>query len=659
MRKSIGKKKNQLKFILFIVGIILSVVALWYIFFGPIPVYDRGASSIDDLVAYAKSIDEFVPMENKDFLKPSYERYYSKKFSEGFIANMQARLRGLSIYMRLSKPPAFSFGLLKNQLEVLATQRSAAGFKGNCVQKIRVDAQSQIIIFGVLQGAYHSLTRSLVKLHELGKITKNFKLTDPNITMVFLGNVINRSPYTSETFMTVLALMKNNPKQVIYLKGTNEFDYYWVQHSLRRELELGAKRLSQEEIPLFKQVSAFFATLPLELYAVMDYKKSSDVIPYVAISAFIEDKKLKKITDEKLYPGFLREIEKGKSDLLDVDNPSKEFKEKTNQRIVLKAAVRDIRKRDSFEKMDGLRSMPPEEDALSWTILSCPTAPYRLGLKFMYDAFGVITGGKNFEDWKLTLYNRQVESKTSTFSSREVNFIGGSGSVTEQSSTKPPVEDKSLKDEKKSSTQTAEPAKVDTSEKSEKKIEKSEAVVKVESVAVLPPMQETKPVQQPITNAMPVASAGVTREQLAFYKELVSQVGSLKREVVEVRASILKELQKFEISDSSDKAVSRENQKPVEKVSAKPDHTEPGKKQALAEANKVSNKLEESIEKVLAELKTQRAGVTINNNVGAGVPDNRKEELVSDSKALVSVVNALRDELKQQRELIKNALVEE
>lgn len=639
MRKSVKKKTFLVYRKILLVSIsCLALFFLGLIFWGPLPSYPESFKTLDDVVAYAKSTDEFVSMDNKDFLKPSYESYYKKKFETGFLKRVAHRIRGLLVTCGILKAPAFSFEGLQKLLADVAKFRSDAGFKGNFVQRTLVEPQSQFIVVGVLQGAFHSFVRTLSKLQEMGKLTKNLEFTDPKIIMVLLGNVVNRSPYTSETLALVLRLLKNNPRQVIYCRGTNEFDFYWVQHTLRRELELGARFLSKEEIPLFKEVSAFFATLPLELYGIMQYKSSEKELPYIAFSAFVEDKKLAEKIKENLYPKFLEGVGDGGSDILDLENFNKEVMIVASQQIVLKASIRDIRKRDSFEKMDGLRSLPPENDALVWTILSCPTASYRNGLKFMYDAFGLISGGKDFDDWKLTLYNRHVESKLSTFGSREVKLM---------SPDKDKHKDKSKKSEQNDSVIPS----------ASKKQDKHKSLVELSSVTDAKVNSSTNSVA---THSLGVSSARVSPEQIAFYRELISQVGSLKREVADVRASILKELQKFENSTTADKqlplATEKKQDIPLVQQSPQDSHN---KKEVLNQANKAGTKLEESIDKVLNELKEQRKAVTIHNHLGAQSTQEKTEaEKITDSKGLVAIVHAMQEELRLQREFIHRALMQ-
>ena len=755
----------SLRLVLIILGCLLLPV-LWYFCFGPLPVYDRGLTTMQDLVAYNKNIDEFVKMDNTDLLHPSYDSYYKKHFKSGFFNRLKKRCVGLMVKCRLASPPLFSYGFLKKLLEENTKLREAQNFKGLHVVKFNIDPDSKIIVVGVLQGAIHSFTRSLLKMQELGLMTKDFKLTNPKHVLFFLGNVINRTPYTSEIFMIGLKIMLENPKQVFYMRGGQEFNASWMKYSLRQELEMGAQRFAQGKagVPLMGEVDAFFNTLPLEAYGLITAKKTAEEIPYIVLSAHIEDKDLITRTNEKQYSYFIR----GSDMVLDLDKVVKkpgDAEEKPQP--VAKATIRDIRKRSSYEQMDGMRALPPEEDATAWTVFSSPNASYRTGLKFVYDAFAVVTPGEAYSDWKITLYNRNIDSKDAAFTTRQESFLVGAlnakaadakpaekaGEKKTEKVAEKPDEKKAEKAVKKEVEKVAEKSvKKEVEKVAEKSVEKNtekvtatsaESVVekKVEKVAekviekqavaetkIKPETKEalavaevsievvdlqakkkkkvsTKTVKtkkivpvvdedeeseaeeddseptktKKIKGAAPVVietrviektkmvqHPGVSKAQLAFYKELVEQIKALKVEVAGVRGTILKELQKFEIPEASQKTIeqdAKKNDRTVAKQISSVDHE---KKQVLDASATQSSKLEESINQALQELKKHRPEITIYNQVGQQGEAKAAESKAATDKALsdkgleavAAMVNTLKEELKQQRMLTQKALAE-
>lgn len=724
----------SLRLVLIILGSLLLPV-LWYFCFGPLPVYDRGLTTMQDLVAYNKNVDEMVKMENSDVLQPSYDTYYKKHFESGFLDRLKKRCVGLMVKCGLASPPPFSYGFLKKLLEENTKLREAQNFKGLHVVKFNIDLDSKIIVVGVLQGALHSFTRDLLKMQELGLMTKDFKLTNPKTNLFFLGNVINRSPYTSETFMIVLKIMLENPKQVFYMRGGQEFNASWMKYSLRQELEMGAQSFSQAKagVPLMAQVDAFFNTLPLEAYGLIAGKKTAEEIPYIVLSGHIEDKDLITRTNEKQYFYFIR----GSDMVLDLDKVVKKPGDPEEKPLpVAKATIRDIRKRSSYEQMDGMRPLPPEEDATAWTVFSSPNASYRTGLKFVYDAFVLVTPAEVYNDWKITLYSRNIDSKDASFATRQESFLVGASNA--KAVDAKPAEKAGEKKTEKVAEKSVEKNKekvIATSAESvvEKKVEKvAEKVIEKQAVAetkIKPETKEavavaevsvevvdlqakkkkkvcTKTVKTkkivPVVNedeeseaeeddsdptktkkikgAAPVLietrviektkmvqHPGVSKAQLAFYKELVEHVKALKAEVAAIRGTILKELQKFEIPEASQKTIeqdAKKNDKTVAKQISSVDHE---KKQVLDASATQSSKLEESINQALQELKKHRPEITIYNQVGQqGEAKAAQAQAASDVKALsdkgleavAAMVNTLKEELKQQRMLSQKALAE-
>lgn len=755
--KKIALPHLSLRLILIILGCLLLPV-MWYFFFGPLPIYDRGLASIDDLVAYNKTIDEFVKMDNTDLLHPSYDSYYKKHFESGFFDRLKKRCVGVMVKCGIASPPPFSYGFLKKLLEENTKAREAQSFKGLHVVKFNIEPDTKIIVVGVLQGAIHSFTRSLLKMQELGLMTKDFKLTNPKHVLFFLGNVINRTPYTSEIFMVGLKIMLQNPKQVFYMRGGQEFNATWMKYSLRQELEMGAQRFSQgkDSIPLMAEVDAFFNTLPLEAYGLITAKKTAEEIPYIVLSAHIEDKDLVKRTNEKEYFYFIR----GNDSVLDLDKVVKKPGDAEEKpRPVAKATVRDIRKRSSYEQMDGLRALPPEEDATAWTVFSSPNASYRTGLKFIYDAFAVITPADAYSDWKIALYSRNMESKDAAFTTRQEAFLVGASSngkpvekagekksekavekasekATEKAAGKPEVKSEkgaekpiNEKIEKKAEAGAEKPIEKPVDKVVEKPVEKTvtasdqkviheeakqistaqlanqETLKKKKSVAKAvktkkPELSEEETGSSDeedddvenikIKNKKGKKSAGtivetriiektkivehpsVSQAQLAFYKELVGQVKALKTEVTEIRGTILKELQKFEIPESAQKTIEQDAKKNDKALSKPGSPAEQEKKHTLDASATQSSKLEESINQALLEVKKYRPEITIYNQVGQqgeakateaknkSTAEVKEINALSDKglEALVVMVNTLKEELKQQRMLTQKALAE-
>jgi hypothetical protein len=245
---------------------IASISFFIFILLLPTPYYKTGFRNISELQEYAKTIDEWIEIENDNIFFPSYNSYYGQKFTQTFWTCWKEKLGWFLTKLYFKKEPIFSSSFFKELLEDVTTYRLSHEWQGDFVQKIETNKDTKIVVFGSLQGSYHPLVRYLLQLRKLDIIDDNLILTSQDFYIVLLGNVINRSPYTIETFSIALKLMQKNPENVIYLRGTNEYFECWKNHTLSEELKIRCKDLSSTSIPLKKEVNNFFNTLPQVIY---------------------------------------------------------------------------------------------------------------------------------------------------------------------------------------------------------------------------------------------------------------------------------------------------------------------------------------------------------------------------------------------------------
>ncbi|MFH0898449.1 MAG: hypothetical protein V1855_02640 [bacterium] len=386
----------------------------------PRPYYKTGFRNLTELKQYVATKDEFIKMENKNLLMPSYENYYKKNFSYTFAHKIRETCRFVLSKFGVMDKPLFSASFFKTILEDVTKVRLRKGWTGEFVQKFQTTPASKILVFGVVQGALHGLVRYLDKLKDLGIINEQLKVMNPDYFLVFLGNVVNRSPYTLEIFSIVLRLMQENPDNVIYLKNSNEFPDYWRGQTLRRELEIRAHHVSKQMIPLEKEVDTFFDTLPMNVYGTIPYVQY-DKTPYFRLSSYTGDREK---SDEATFASFLLEKNRQRLDAFDLkkaaSTPQKEY-----EKIELRAVVKDIFKREEYEEMDGLRLLDFQDNVASWTVLSASSESYRAALNFFYDAFVVIDSAHELRDWTITLYKRGIQELSKDFETRFNYFFSG------------------------------------------------------------------------------------------------------------------------------------------------------------------------------------------------------------------------------------------
>lgn len=431
------KKKKSLMPKIIVISVLIFIVLLFFIFAPSHPRYTAGYSTIDQLEAFGKTRDEWIKMEGANYLKPVYEKYYAEKFGTTFLSSILGKFRWLWSWVPFSSKPLFSARYFKFLLDENNKIRQQKGYKGLFIQKINSDLDSQVVIFGELQGGFHNLIRYLKKLRELGFIDNNFKIA-PKKFFLLQGNIVNRSPFTLELFSIVLKLMKENPDQVIYARGEQEDYKVWSEDSLRRELEIRAAHLSSSKIPLEQEVKTFFDSLPVVVYCTMQYMKQ-ETLPYFKMRTFTDDQNLVELTQDKNYASFL--LAPQKSGIDTCSDLKKGDGDAESSKIKLMAIIDGIKKRVEWAlPMEGLRLLPRVDDVVRWYIYSSTYEPIRFA-SFFHDAFVVITPASKFEDWKITLYNRDTRNREDLqFKTKDFHFFTGDefGKEGQQSAPKAP-----------------------------------------------------------------------------------------------------------------------------------------------------------------------------------------------------------------------------
>lgn len=370
----------------------------------PQPFYREGFETLAQINQHAATLDELRPMEGSNFSRPDFSKYYAT-----FVPTLGKRIKGkitrILRLLHLKKAPLWSSSFFRNLLEEVIAEREKRGWSVKpIVQKAMLDQQSRVVVLGDLQGAFHSLTRDLTELKNLQIIDEQLRVTQQNYFIVFQGNVINRSPYTLETLSIILRLIQRNPDNVIYLKGKNEYYDYWKEHTLRDELKTKTRDQSTKKYSMVKVAQKFFQTLPLGFYGTIDTGQS-----VVALRISPHGRKSKKAVamDESTYADFLTAPSQERLATFDL-NMRTQGPQPSSERLMVKAIIHGISKRNNYEPTDGLYLLGADDGALAWTFLSCPTQPYRMITMFFFDAFGVIYGDADINQWKIALYNRDT-----------------------------------------------------------------------------------------------------------------------------------------------------------------------------------------------------------------------------------------------------------
>ncbi len=369
---------------------------------------DAAFMTLRDAQEYAGTIEEYPPIDNDNRLDPNYTSFYAKS-KKGRIKQV---IEGAMQLIGVQEEPKWSPEDFKSLMQKLVTKREHNALTGNIIQKITPPAGANVVVWGDVQGAFHSLVRDLVKLEGLGIITNDFKVRGNNY-LAFNGDVIDRSPHILETLTLVMRLMQVNPRKIFYIRGNHESKDHWHDYGLKRELQVRARHLSKEKIPLNSLIKRFFFTLPLALYLKSGHGEQAS---FVRISHYGREYGL---LDESYFPAFLHKKDNGKPRLFKLVN-----RKKTRDKVDMKALIKGISRSTSYQPTDGLTLLSPERGATTWTLLSAPTSTYRILYEFFNDAFSIIKVKPSIDEWEINLYHQDVRDMQG-FGVEKYNLLSG------------------------------------------------------------------------------------------------------------------------------------------------------------------------------------------------------------------------------------------
>ncbi len=222
-------------------------------------------------------------------------------------------------------------------------------------QELTVSPGTTFIVFGGLQGAFHSLTRALTDLHTRSLITNDYVLK-PQTYLIFLGDTSGLTAYSLETVSLILNLREANKNHVIFLAGTCESKQMWHDSGLKTELDL---RIPHQAAGLTSKLDTIFAQLPKELTVTVKGTPES-----LLFSAFIQEK-------ERRLPLLITG---------DEDAPP-------------------------YQEGQGLYKDLSSNGSLTWQIVSSPVRSYRMYRSFFYDAYAEILIKDSLDTSTISLYS--------------------------------------------------------------------------------------------------------------------------------------------------------------------------------------------------------------------------------------------------------------
>lgn len=348
-----------------------------------------GFTNIAQVMKYALTLPDYtLTKRTQHILNPDYRNWYHTNEPHLFM-------HLLTDYGFVKS--AWTHRKFDKLIKQAIVFRDAAGYDKPHTLFMRPEAGSRFIILGPLYGSFHSLSRDIEEWINQGMMTAEFKLTQPDIFIVFDGTIINGTPYIFDTLALVLSVMNANPDRVIYLAGEYEYNDRWKGAGLKIELDERAG----DDLILSGLLSRFFATLPTSLVLVSS-KNTNDAIRFVALPSE------SKIFGDAHCLEQIKKLEVGASFPCPL---STKQTQSFPSSVIIQAEDRMI----SYAHHPGLVLLPSLKGAITWSVFSAPNQAYRDHFGFYYDAFTVLTIGSSLEESTLQIFHRDVRDKQAPF----------------------------------------------------------------------------------------------------------------------------------------------------------------------------------------------------------------------------------------------------
>lgn len=380
------------KKILFLTATIflIALIAFFYFRVWSKPIFRL--DSINNIQKYSNYYTEHYNSDNNDWEYPEFSSYYKNNLSHGAIEKFFNRIGLLA-------RPIFDINDFIATIERVTKYRSEKNFISPFESRIKLKKDDKCIVFGDMNGALHSFARNLSELEKQKIIDNNLNIISPDTYIIFLGNVIGKSPYCLELLSIILNLMDKNKEKVFYISGSLEKESYWKNFSMRQEIKI---LFPEKDINNFIQnkITEFLNTLEDSVIATIQNNKNKD-------NEINKDNKDNKENDEKII--FLHD----------------EFSDKFAKEKNLQIALVGEKKLDIIKELSGLEFADYDSGVAKWSLLSCPTLIYKKFLSFFKDAFVELKIGKSAATSILTLNNRDVREKEIIYSQTRLDPIFG------------------------------------------------------------------------------------------------------------------------------------------------------------------------------------------------------------------------------------------
>lgn len=294
----------------------------------------------------------------------------------------------------------FSANDFEKVIKKVLESRSTQYMQDRLVEKMVFPTGATCIVWGDLNGAFHSLVRDLLELNKQGSVTKEFVLAD-NHYYIFNGNVIGDRHYSLETFMLVMYLMYKNPQRVVYIKGAQEDKERWIDSVFAQQIKKFNVALGLQNYNVHtNQLRTFFNSLPLALYAFAPDHVEQDRKNVVRFSYYAPNYGE---LDESHFSYFFDSNSPSVISLLDKGTKLR------NIRYQIVAYVCAEPSEHEYAHSKGLLLKTKKENMAYWTLVSSPMIKSHAQQdQFFNDAFVAITTAHALNAWTILLYYQDV-----------------------------------------------------------------------------------------------------------------------------------------------------------------------------------------------------------------------------------------------------------
>ncbi len=355
-------------------------------------------NTFTELHEYTKKYKE-SPVGELDWINPDYSAYHEK---------ISRRLPSLLRFFSSKDDIALT---LQKKLAPYTAPLKSSGTATRKIVKINSDT-ARIFVWGDVHSAFYSVTRGLTFLHEQNIINEQLEITQPEHYFIFNGDAINRAGYNIEMLVLILSLIEKNPGKVFYTCGKQEAKLYWRNFTLKEELRIRAKHISNEQIPLGNELDAFFAKLPLAVYL----SNPSHPTNVIRISHF---SRTSEIIDEQKCGTFFTDTKPGIS-YYDISK-----KENSPKFIDVEAIITTEDWKELDLVREGLVLLEQDLGSITWGIFSAPTKVYQMYINFFYDSFASIQVATPIEKSTISLINRDIRTNDPFTIHEPLNIISG------------------------------------------------------------------------------------------------------------------------------------------------------------------------------------------------------------------------------------------